>query len=52
MKEVRDEGMNVQAQEDAHQEIHNHNPARNRRGRGAWHSVPQGRESQKATSDD
>lgn len=52
MKEVRDEGMNVRVQEDVHQEIHNYNPVRNRRERGAWHSVPRGRESQIAESDD
>ena len=52
MKEVRDEGMDVRVREDVHPEIHNCNPARNRRGRGAWHSVPRGRESQITASDD
>jgi hypothetical protein len=52
MKEVRDEDMNVQVQEGVHQETHNYNPARNRRGHGVWHSVPRGRESQIAASDD
>ena len=52
IEEVRDEVIDVRVREDVHQEIHNRNPARNRRGRGAWHSVPQGRESQITTSDD
>jgi hypothetical protein len=52
MKDVRDEGMDVRVREDVHLEIHNHNPARNRRGRGGWHSVPPGRESQITASDD
>jgi hypothetical protein len=52
MNEVRDECMDVRVREDVHQEIHNRNPARNRRGRGEWHSVPRGRESQITTSDD
>lgn len=38
--------------EDVHQEIHNRNPARNRRERGVCHSVPQGPESQITASDD
>lgn len=48
----QNEGMDVRVREDVHQEIHNRNPARNRRGRGAWHSVPRGRESQITASDD
>jgi hypothetical protein len=52
MKEVRDEGMNVRVREDVHQEIHNYNPVMNRRGRGAWHSVTRGRESQITALDD
>lgn len=52
MKEVKDGGMDVRVQEDVHQEIHNRNPARNRRGRGGWHSVPRGRESQIRASGD
>jgi hypothetical protein len=52
MKEVRDQGMDVRVREDVHREIHNRNLGRNRCGRGAWHSVPQGRESQITASDD
>ena len=52
MKEIRDEGMDVRVREGVHPEIHNRNPARNRCGRGAWHSVPRGRESQITASDD
>lgn len=52
MKEVRDKGMDVRVREDVHQEIHNRNPARNRCGRGAWHSVPRGRGSQITASND
>ena len=46
MNEGRDEGTGVRAREDVHQEIHNRNLARNKRGRGGWHSVPRGHESQ------
>lgn len=42
----------AQAREDAHQEIHNRNHARNRRGHGVWHNVPRGRASQITKSDD
>ena len=52
MKEVRDKGMDVRVQGDVHQERHSCSPARNRRGRGVWHSVPRGRESQTMASDD
>jgi hypothetical protein len=50
-KEVTDEGMDVQVREGVHQEIHNHNPAMIRRGRGAWHSVPRGCESRTTVLD-
>jgi hypothetical protein len=50
-KEVRDEGMDVQVREGVHQEIHNHNLARIRRGRGTWHSVPRGCESRTTVLD-
>jgi hypothetical protein len=52
MKEVRDEDMDVRVREDVHQGIHKRNPARNRRGRGALHSVLRVRESQIRASDD
>lgn len=51
-KEVKDVGMDVRAREDVHQEIHNCNQARNRRGRGGWRSVPLERASQITASDD
>jgi hypothetical protein len=44
--------MDIRAREDVHQEIRNRNRARNRRGRGGWHSVPLGHASQITASDD
>ncbi len=38
--------MDVRVRGDVRQEIHNRNPERSRCGRGGWHSVPRGRESQ------
>ncbi len=49
MNEVRDD---IRVREDVHQEIYNRNLGRNRHGRGEWHSVLRGRESQITVSDD